>query len=110
MGSEDYLSWLFYTTLYVLSAHYVSAGRHIQSLVRAYTQVHNVSPSFDRSCVTDGSGVGVLEKAADREARIFREKAGELASQLWQDAGRPEGGPSRFFQEASEQLRLRLGG
>ena len=110
MGSEDYLSWLFYTTVYLLSAHYVSAGRPIQSFLRAYTQAHNASPSFDRSCVTDGSGVGALEKAADRKARIFREKAEELAFRLWQGAGRPEGGPTQFLQEARDELRRRLEG
>lgn len=55
------------------------------------------------------ASMGQLEKRLDRKARIFREKAEELAKALWEKKGRPEGGFAQFLPLAREQLRAAMG-
>ena len=51
-----------------------------------------------------------MEKKQARQKRILREKAEELAMELWKQRGRPEGGPTRFFNDARVQLKAAITG
>lgn len=107
--SEELLTWLFLTTVHCAALHIANAGRQMRAFLRAYLQSHGATPSFRGSSVIDHAGVGALEKPEDMKARVFAEKAEQLALRLWQEAGRPESGPAEFLPQAREQLRRCLG-
>jgi len=107
--SETVLTWLFLTSAYRTSFHYVNALQHIEPFLAAYLRAKDATPSFSRSGLHEESGLGSVEKRAAKRQRILREKAKELALKLWQDAGRPPGGPATFLRDAEKQLRDFLG-
>ena len=58
---------------------------------------------------TEHPGLGTIEKESEKRARVFEEKAREVAQEKWQIAGRPPEGPDRFVGEAREELARALG-
>jgi len=107
--SEDMLTWLFQTTAFFLSLYYVRVGTQIGPFLAAYLQAHGASPSFQGASLVEGAGIGTLEKQQAIRDRLLREKAQQLAYALWDEAGRPEGGPTQFLPQAEAQLRRYLG-
>jgi len=107
-GRRGVLFWLFATAMWQCSLQVRSAGVQIASFTEQYCKCHGFTPSTVGPA-SEYVGMGHLEKKGDREARILREKAEELAMTLWKNSGRPEGGPAQFFEQARAQLRAALG-
>ena len=107
--AEAVLSWLFLTAAHRASLHYVNAAPHIEPFLTAYLRAKNARPSFSACALHEDSGLGSVEKRATKTDRVLREKAEELAMRLWQDAGRPTGGPATFMRDAERQIRALLG-
>ncbi|MGA2173126.1 MAG: hypothetical protein ABSG82_09010 [Sedimentisphaerales bacterium] len=99
------LTWLFLTELHACSLHILNAGRIIANFYDRYLQYHKVSSDVLASVASVNPGIGILEKKEVRKARIFREKAEELAKTIWMNSGCPEGGHMQFINQASEQLK-----
>ncbi|MCY2929941.1 MAG: hypothetical protein NTV86_10685 [Planctomycetota bacterium] len=105
----ELLRFLFCATAYDMSCHFLNVGRFISDLVAQYQEVHGVSPSFEMAALRDAPGIGELEKRQEKKDRIFREKAGELATRLWQEAGSPDGGQVHYLNEAKKILQKAIG-
>jgi len=101
------LFWLFLKSMWECALHIRNAGIQIASFTEKYCQCHGL-PTSVVGPAADYIGMGELEKQCDREARVFREKAEELAMELWKRRGRPEGGPAQFFDEARKQLKAAI--
>ena len=104
------LTWLFLTELWKCSLHIRNSGVIITSFYDRYCQYHNVFPEVLASIAKDNPEIGTLEKKADRQIRLFEEKAKALAMKLWKNSGSPEGGPERFIGQAQEQLKKAVNG
>lgn len=107
-GKRQVLFWLFLAAIWESALHIHNAGVQIASFTEHYCRCHGLTPAAVGPAA-EYVGMGQLEKRGEREARIFREKAEELAMGLWQNAGRPEGGPAQFLHQAREQLRKAMG-
>lgn len=104
-GRKGLLAWLFLTELRICSGEMVGPGRLISSWFDHHCRHHNVSVDVLSSLLDDHPGIGTKEKEADRKARVFDEKAQQLAEDLWKQAGEPAGGPGHFRKCAEDQLR-----
>jgi hypothetical protein len=107
-GQRAVLFWLFLVTIYECASRICQVGVQVASFTTQYCKVHSLAPS----AVEPGSqcaAIGVLERRKDREARILREKAEELAMAIWKGSGRPEGGSVQFLHQARQQLRAAMG-
>ncbi len=107
-GNRALLTWLFLTEIWKCSVEIRNAGAWMAEWFRRYCDHHGVSPDVLRSMRDDHAGLGAIEKQEARSARLFDEKAVELARELWNQHGRPEGGPDQFRPAAREQLLKRL--
>jgi len=103
------LFWVFLMSMWECALHIRHAGIRIASFTEKYCQYYG-QPTSVVGRAADYIGMGELEKQCDREARVFREKAEELAMELWKQGGRPEGGPAQFLNEARERLKAALKG
>lgn len=103
-GRRQLLTYLFLSELWLASVHVLNAGRVIARVYDAYCQARGCAPSLVDSVSKETPGIGQLEKKALRRERIFAQKAQQLAESLWEENGRPEGGPSQYMAQASEQL------
>jgi hypothetical protein len=103
-GRSDLLTWLFLTELWCCALHIRNAGVIVADFYAGYCGHHKLSPAIVASVSNDHPGIGSLEKRDVRRARLFQEKAEELAKMIWQQNGRPEGGFTQFVQKAREQL------
>ena len=63
-----------------------------------------VGSSMKGDDLKTGRRVGAEEKDVDRRSRIMEEKAVQLATDLWEQTGRPSAGPTQFLNIAREQL------
>jgi hypothetical protein len=104
------LTWLFLTELHACSLHMRNAGVIIADFYDRYCQYHKVSSDVLASVASVNPGIGILEKKEARKARIFREKAEELAKMIWMNKGCPTGGHIQFINQASEQLKHAIAG
>ncbi|HEY7426546.1 MAG TPA: hypothetical protein VH682_20090 [Gemmataceae bacterium] len=109
-GQRVLLTWLFLTEIWRCGLEIGNAGNAVSWWFKHFCDHHGVLPDVLNSLRDDHSGLGVAEKEEHRQARLFREKAEELAMELWKQAGRPEGGPNQFLVTAREQLAKRLQG
>lgn len=109
-GRPDILTWLFLHEVWTCGIKIGNAGRHIAGWFTRYCEHHSITPDVLKSLRDEHSGLGVLEKSEDRKARLLKESVEELASVLWGEAGKPDGGPSQFHLRAEEQLRQALDG
>lgn len=107
-NQADLLFWLFLTEMWHCALHIRNAGVIIANFYDRYCTCHQISPEVLTSIGTAHPSIGTLEKRKARQARILREKAEELAMELWKQGGRPEGGPAQFFTEARNQLSAAL--
>jgi hypothetical protein len=108
-GNQDVLTMLFLTEVWRCALHYRSAGIVIADFYDRYCRFHKVAGGVLASLRSDHPGLGTLEKQEAREARIFREKAVELAKAIWEREGRPDGGYTQFLNPAIEQLQAAMG-
>jgi hypothetical protein len=108
-GNRPVLTWLFLTEIWKCAIEICNAGRVIAEFYDRYCRSHNNAPDVLVSLRADHPGLGALEKQADKEARILREKAEELAIALWEHAGRPAGGYTAWVGPALERLRAATG-
>jgi len=107
-GQRAVMFWLFLVAMQECALHIRNAGVRIASFTAQYCKAHGVTPSVVEPA-SQSVGIGELEKRKDREARILREKAEELAMTIWKGTGRPEGGPMQFLHQAHQQLRSAMG-
>lgn len=103
-GKHAVLTWMFLCEMWALSLEIGKAGRVITGWFQRYCDHHGVSPDVLNSLSDHHSGLGVGEKEQDRRARLFQEKAEQLATELWEKAGRPNGGLSQYLALARQQL------
>ena len=103
-GNKEVLTWLFLTEIHHLSMQILVVGRVISWWFNKYCDHHKLSPDVLPSLCDQHAGLGKAEKEKDRHERLLNEKAGQLANHLWLDAGKPEGGPSIYFDTARAQL------
>jgi len=107
-GKRAVLTWMFLTEMWKCALDIGNAGRQIAWWFEHWCRHHKVSPDVLNSLRDDHAGLGAGEKEADKQQRLFREKFEQLAADLWEQAGRPTGGPSQFLAAASAQLGRRL--
>ncbi|MGC1721469.1 MAG: hypothetical protein WA746_20975 [Isosphaeraceae bacterium] len=98
------LTWLFLTELWKCFVHIHNAGAIMADFYDHYRRCHGVTGAVLPSVRSDQPGLGVLEKKEGREARVLREKAEQLAKELWEREGRPPGGHAPFVKPALDQL------
>jgi hypothetical protein len=103
-GDRGVLTCLFLWSLWETGIHIGNVGNWIDRWFQHYCSHHQITPDVLNSLRHEGVGIGALEKEEDRKARLLREKAEKLAIELWERAGRPEGGPVQFRAMAREQL------
>jgi hypothetical protein len=108
-GNRDLLTWLFLTAIWHSAVHMWNGGRIIANFFGRYCQYHALGPDLLQSLAHEHPGFGTLEKREQRASRILHEKAGPVASVLWERAGRPEGGPQQFLKPAIEQITAAMG-
>lgn len=108
-GNRPSLTWLFLNEIWKCAIEYRNAGDVIVNFYDQYCQSRNTAPGVLPSLRADHPGFGALEKKADKEARILREKAEDLAKALWEQAGRPDGGYAAWMTRALEQLKAATG-
>ena len=103
-GKRTVLTWIFLSEIWKLSIEVGNAGKLIAWWFKHYCDHHGLTPDILNSLRDDHFGLGDTEKEKDRAARLFREKAEDLAMELWKKNGRPEGGPTQFLASARAQL------
>ena len=104
-GRRQLLTYLFVTELWLASVHFLNAGRVIARVYDSYCQARGHAPSLVESVFTETPGLGQLKKKEARRARLMARKVQELAESLWEEKGRPVGGPEQFLPIAHQQLR-----
>jgi hypothetical protein len=109
-GRRHLMTWLFLHEVWKCGITIGNAGRKIAAWFARYCEHHSITPDVLKSLRDEHTGLGVLEKSQDRNARLLRESVENLAVALWREAGRPDGGPSQFHLRAEEQLRQALDG
>ena len=103
-GKRAVLVWMFLTQMWKCALEIGNAGRQIAWWFKHWCNHHNVAPDVLNSLRNEHAGLGADEKEADKRQRLFREKVAQLATDLWEQAGRPVGGPSTFLDVAAAQL------
>ncbi len=109
-GNRPFLTWMFLTEIWKCSLKIISVGKIITGWFQRYCEYHQISPDVLMSLRDDHAGIGAGEKEENRRIRIFNEKVEQLAIALWNNDGRPQGGPSQFIGWAREQLSSELQG
>lgn len=107
-GKKQLLTFMFLAELHKVCLAYSNAGRVIAAWFRRYCEHHKISADVLQSLRHDNPHLGVVEKKADRAARLFREQVENLAVQLWNQQGCPSSGPDAFMTLAEQQLRKAL--
>lgn len=107
---KNLLTFLFLEELQKANSEIRSAGRTVAWWFDRYCEHHQISPDVLPSLRHDAPGLGSMEKEGARKARLFRERAEDLAVEIWKEKGRPEGEPMQCYPEAKEQLSQALGG
>jgi hypothetical protein len=86
-----------------------NVGQHVEHFYTEYCRCHRQSSNLVTSSKDAHPGIGTLEKSQEREERVFREKAEEVAKAMWREAGEPSGGHYQFLERASSALHDALG-
>ena len=98
------LTYLFLNELQFAAGRIANVGQQIAGLFNSYCQHHNAVCDVITSPGDTHPGIGALEKTQQREDRILREKAEELAIAMWHEAGQPPGGHHQFVAAALTRL------
>jgi hypothetical protein len=101
---KSLLSYLFLSELCGCTHKMSCAGKVIANFFDSYCRSQGVSTEIVDSLLKENPGVGKLGKKRDQENRLIREKTEEIAFKLWQERGRPSGGPVLFYDEARKRL------
>ncbi len=107
-GDRNRLMWLFLIQMWKLSLQMGNAGRVIARWFGAYCSHHGIAAEVISSALQAHPGIGAIEKEADKQARLFAEKAQFLSIELWKQSGSPSDGPHHFLHQAHEQLTRAL--
>lgn len=102
------LTWLFLTEIWQASLQIISAGRQIARVYEAYCNYWGKWPDLLDSVANDTPGLGQLETKENKRQRVFSARAEALSFQLWEEGGRPEGGPAEFLKQAYDALNNSL--
>ncbi len=103
-GDRGLLPWLFLVALWETGIHVGNVGNLIDRWFQQYCSQHQITPDVLDSLRHQVVGIGALEKEVDRKARLLRKQGDLLANGLWEQAGRPPGGPAQFLERAREEL------
>jgi hypothetical protein len=103
-GKRDLLTWMFLTQMWKLALAIGNVGRVIARWFTHYCEHHGISPDVLNSLRDQHSGLDAVEKDEERRARLFQEKTVQLADELWQLDGCPNGGSALYLARAREQL------
>jgi len=109
-GKRAVLTWLFLTEMWVCSLEIGNAGKVIVGWFANYCDLNGIVPDVLKSLLDDHAGLGAAEKEEDRHKRLFGKQTEKLAKDLWQEAGRPQGGYTQYLASAREQLMRALSG
>jgi hypothetical protein len=101
---------MFLAEIWKCAGELACAGKVIAGWFKNYCEHHGISPDVLNSLRDDHSGLGTTEKEEQRRTRLFQEKSQQLARELWEQNGRPEGGPEEFLNTARAQLTQVLQG
>jgi hypothetical protein len=107
-GHRAALDWLFLSKLQQLAIYFGNAGRVVAWWFGLYCDKHGISPDVVAPLRDVHPGLGSLETADQRRDRLLGEAVERLAQALWEQDGRPEGGPEQYLARAREQLIRRL--
>lgn len=108
-GRKAYLVWAFLWALKKCASHIANAGRVIAQCFEFYCQTHEVSVRVLPSVASEQPDLGSLETESAKRARLFEEKAREIAHAKWEDQGKDPGGPDNYIEEARRELAKVLG-
>jgi hypothetical protein len=103
-GERDLLKWMFLTEMWRCSLAIRSAGKVISGWFKHYCNHHGVSADVPKPLREEHSGIGGAEKEEHRQNRLFEEKVQQLALELWEQAGSPQGGSAQFLATARQKL------
>ncbi len=103
--SEAALEYDFFVAMRCFSSHFTSSLTYIDWFLTEYCKVKKVKPSFSVSGLHEQSGLGAVEKKEAKINRILKQRADELGSRLWEEAGRPAGELAQYRSKAEGQLR-----
>jgi len=109
-GNRDLLTGMFLTEMWKLALVVGNAGRVVAGWFTNYCNHHRVSPDVLASLSDQHPGLGAVEKDKDRRARLLQQKTVQLADELWQLAGCPNGGSALYLAQAREQLMNAVAG
>jgi hypothetical protein len=106
-GDRAVLTYLFLTEVWSLGVQMRNVGVQIVHFFDVYRRHHGLSLDIVTSAGAAHPGVGTLEKKHEREDRVVREKAEELARAMWREQGQPAGG-YQFVEPALAHLRAAM--
>ncbi len=104
VGSEPRFEWMFYTTICHLAMRYKSAHQILANEYRGYVKLGGTPSSLSTSPFINEGGRGEQLTNAELDAIAIKDRASQLARDLWQEAGCPEGGWELFLAEAESFL------
>ncbi len=107
-GKQELLTFLFLTSVWQMVLAMGGPGRVIVGFYDHYCDHHGIRPDIHDSIGRENLGIGTEEKKSERDQRLLREKAEELAKAKWESEGQPAGGYTQFLDEAKERLRKLL--
>jgi hypothetical protein len=109
-NDRSVLTHLFFSELWAFCLEMHNVGQQIAHFFDVYCAHHKVGSSVISSLTEAHPGIGTLETKQEREDRILKEKAAELAAAIWQQAGSPAGGYQQYIAKALAQLKATLAG
>jgi len=103
-GKRDLLFWLFLLSLHYCAIQIKNAGNEIVKFHFHYCQFHQVSHEICEDIKNECLGIGTQETKKQKRDRILNEKTEQLAKNIWEQKGCPDGGYTQFLNEARKQL------
>ncbi len=103
-GMSNLLTWLFLRELTTAAQRFARAGRLICRWFQRYVEANQVKPDFIASLRDSVEGIGHVEKAEIRSARLKRERIERLARELSDAAGNSPADMDHFRDIAASQL------
>jgi hypothetical protein len=101
---HDALMWLFLTELQNCYHQMLTIGNVVCRWFDTYCRHRGIAVDYLKSITDSHEGIGKLEKREDASRRMYEERVQAIAEKLWQNAGKPAGGPPIFRREAKVKL------